>query len=208
MKVNHSSQWGFSLIEIMVVMLVIGLGVGVATVGLMQPDPASRLKDYGEDFYSQLSWARDEALLTGEHIGMVPELVGNEPGGRNDGQGVWQLLWHRWRDGEWMPLELEPLIPPRGMLVELEIDEQPVDLWRWLEYDKPLPAAVFYGGGEATPAVWIVRLEEELAREVEEFEDRQLHMVMDELGRIIWVERSDLDRWGGDESDLVERYRR
>lgn len=178
-------QRGFSLIEIMVVLLVMGMLVGLVTLSYPDFAPDSELQDYGEDLFAQLRFGSDQALFSGEHVGLVPEAVRG-----TNGDEHWRLNWHQFRDGQWQQLDdLAPVEPPEFVDLTLEIDEEPVDLWAWIEMEDPIPALVFYGGGEALAATLIMSLNAETASLVNDYERRHVHMDINEMGRIIWRER-------------------
>lgn len=189
MTVQANQNRGFTLLELMVVIFIIGLMVGVVGLNVAQFDAAGELQDFGEDTYAQLSFGTDQALFGGEHIGLVPE-----PLNENEADLNWRLGWHRWRDGQWQPISEIPAIePPSFVDMTIQIDEEPVDLWQWLEYEDPLPVIIFYGGGEALAATLIFELDAQAAREVTDFESRSIHMDINELGYVVWRERSEQD---------------
>ena len=180
-------QRGFSLLELMVVLFMIGMLVGMVSVMNIRFDAASELQDYAEDLYEQLRFGSDEALFGGEHIGLIPQLEIGE-----DDREHWQLAWHRYRDGEWHPLDkLAPIKTPEFVELTIEIDNDPVDLHRWLEFEKPVPVLTFYGGGEALAGTLILALDNIAARDIDDFESRYVHMDISEIGRVRWRERAD-----------------
>ena len=182
-----TKQRGFSLLELMVAIFIIGLMVGIVGINIAHFDPESELQDFGEEVFAQLRYGSDQALFDGEHIGLVPEAI-NE--GSEDIR--WQLSWHRWRDRQWQALEDLPAItPPEFVRLSIEVDQEPVDLWQWLDFEEPLPTIIFYGGGEALAATLIFELDDESARDVDEYERRYVHMDINELGNVVWRERSD-----------------
>lgn len=182
-----TKQHGFSLLELMVAIFIIGLMVGIVGLNVAIFDPESELQDFGEDAFAQLRFGSDQALYSGEHMGLVPEPI-NEAG--DDLR--WRLAWHRWRDGIWQPVDdTVALEPPEFVDLSVVIDEDPVDLWQWLDYETPLPVIIFYGGGEALAATVIFELNPETAREVSDYERRYVHMDINELGRVVWRERSE-----------------
>ncbi|BFM09590.1 prepilin-type N-terminal cleavage/methylation domain-containing protein [Halioxenophilus aromaticivorans] len=184
---SHQRQRGFSLLELMVVLFMIGMLIGLVSVINIRFDAASELQDYAEDLYEQLRFGADEALFGGEHIGLVPQVDIGE-----DDKEHWQLAWHRFRDAEWQSLDtLPPIKTPEFVEITIEIDNEPVDLYRWLEFEKPVPVLTFYGGGEALAGTIILSLDEQSAREVDDFESRYVHMDISEIGRVRWRERAD-----------------
>jgi prepilin-type N-terminal cleavage/methylation domain-containing protein len=182
------SQKGFSLLEVMVTMFVVALMVTMVGINIGNFDIESQLQDYGEDLQEQLRFGSDEALFSGEHLGLVPQEI------QGASQSRWQLAWHRWRDGAWQPVEDLPAIePPEFVELAIEIDDEPVDLWQWLDFEEPLPVIIFYGGGEALAGTIILSLTAEAGSRVQEFERRHVHMEINEIGRLRWRERAEQD---------------
>lgn len=153
-------QRGFSLIEIMVVLLVLGLGVSLVSLSVGGNETARQLSDAAETFSGVAKLAADEAILGGEPIGLtIVPAVADQP---------WQYYWQRYRDGLWQPAD-EPLDSrDLSALIELELvlENQLVD-WTQLpepqlkkrinpltnteeEVEELLPLVVFYPSGEAT----------------------------------------------------------
>ncbi len=92
---DRAVRSGFSLIELMVVVALIGL---MATaVALTLPDPRGRLEDEAARLTARLALARDEAVLTGRATAV-----------RIDGGGYAFLGL---RDGGWTTLETPPFRP-------------------------------------------------------------------------------------------------
>lgn len=184
---RYARELGFSLLELMVVMFVLAMMFGLVSIVAFKYDPASELQDYAEDLYEQLRFGSDQAIFGGEHIGLVPQLTTDE-----DNFEQWQLAWHRWRDGIWSPLEtLEPIKTPQFVELAIEIDDEPVDLYQWLDFEQPIPVLTFYGGGEALAGTIILALDRDAAAGVKELERRFVHMEINEIGRVIWRERAE-----------------
>lgn len=61
-----NSERGFTLIELMVVLLIVGLAAGA--VMLSMPDPRGRLSDEAERFAARAAAARDLAILEGRPV--------------------------------------------------------------------------------------------------------------------------------------------
>lgn len=199
MRLNHpiaaSRQHGFSLLELMVVMFMIGMLIGLVAINSFNFEADSELQEYAEDLYEQLHFGSDEALFGGEHIGLVPQLSAGE-----DDIERWQLVWHRWREGSWNMIEtLAPIETPSFVELTIEIDEQPIDLYEWLDFELPVPVLTFYGGGEALAGTIILALDRDAAVDVKDLERRYVHMDINEIGRVIWRERAE------EEARLAER---
>lgn len=203
---------GFTLLELMVTVVIMGLILGGVGIGLMQRDQVSELQDMGEDVRDQLRWASDQALISGEHIALVPTLQDGEAGLINRDDEVWQLNWYRWRDEKWIPEEeIPPIAPTRETEVSVEIDNEPLDFWEWLEKEKDdkeagkevevRPALVFYGGGEATEGVLIGRFKPEFLDQLENSIGTEWHLEINPMGRVAWRERAELEARLEEEED-------
>mgnify|MGYP000135280126 CR=1 FL=1 len=153
---------GFSLVELLVVLLIVGLGISLVSLSIGGDQTAKVLRESAEKFSNVAKLAAEEAVLGGEPIGLT--LV---PGAFERG---WQYYWQRYRDGSWQPVgepldrrELSPLIR-----LELEIEGRFAtfdgknegsketgggtgnDSDQTQGLDQPLPAIVFFPSGEAT----------------------------------------------------------
>ncbi len=159
-RARHEGERGFSLVEILVVLMIIGLGVSLVSFALGGNEAARQLKRSAETFSAIAKLAVDEAILGGEPIGLtiVPA----------EGDSPWQYYWQRYRDDLWLPAaepldsrSLSPLVN-----LELEIQNEILD---WTQLPEPerrkrlnplthqeeevvelLPLVVFYPSGEAT----------------------------------------------------------
>lgn len=92
-QAHHRS--GFSLVELMVVVALIGLAA--TAVVLTLPDPSGRLDDEAARLRARLNLARDEAVLGGRPVAL-----------RLDADGYAFL---RREDGQWRALDEAPLKP-------------------------------------------------------------------------------------------------
>lgn len=193
-KISAKSQSGFTLIEIVAVILIVGLLIGVVVQNVLVYSNDVKLKNYTEDFFDQIQFAADQSLFTGEHIALVPAL--QDPTNSTTGQDQWELLWYRWRDDEWQKIDdLTPISPPEIAELSIEIDDKPLDFYLWLdrqteedEEEEIVPALAFYGG-EALEATVILGLTPRASEGVTNFEDRYQHIDINSVGQVIWRER-------------------
>jgi general secretion pathway protein H len=139
---------GFSLIELLVVIFIIGLLIGTVSLSVtIGREPEELLAQAAEDLLEFARLAEDRAVLTGEPIGLQLLPPEEEP--------TWSYRWQRYRGGRWMAAE-PPLIHrqlPDSVEISLEVEGELVNFAR-LEQDEetpPLPDIVFYPGGEVTP---------------------------------------------------------
>lgn len=154
---------GFSLIELLVVMFIIGLMIGAVSLSVnIGGEPAEQIEKEADRLLQFSRLAEERSVLTGEPIGLVILPPGKEP--------VWTYRWQRYRGGQWVearaPLEAVQL--PENIEISLEVEGQLVNFDRLAtgferlagnqdeedenDRDEPrLPSIVFYPGGEVTP---------------------------------------------------------
>ncbi len=92
-KIPPSRRNGFSLLEMMVVLLIMGLAVGAVLLSL--PSQNSKLRREAEGFAAKVVAARDEAVLTGSAVALTV----NERG----------YYFERRADGRWQGYDSGPL---------------------------------------------------------------------------------------------------
>lgn len=79
-------QQGFTLVELMIVLAIIGLASGV--VMLTMPDPRGRLTDAAERFAARAQAARDSAVIDGREMSLTVDTAGY--GFEERRQGAWR----------------------------------------------------------------------------------------------------------------------
>ncbi|GAB4151826.1 MAG: GspH/FimT family pseudopilin [Sphingomonadales bacterium] len=93
---NRHRQAGFSLVELMVVLVLIGLAAGAVLLTL---PPASDDLDHAVTrLAARLDWAADHAVLSGEPVGLI--------------LGPQGYRFARYRLGQWQPVQDEPALAP------------------------------------------------------------------------------------------------
>lgn len=194
---KKDQQQGFSLIELLVALVIIALGMGIVGVSLFQNSLAADLDDQAEEFRQQLRWASDEALITGDSIGLVPVLLEAEPGINER----WSVQFFRLRDYEWQETAYMAPFPLHEKLeFELIIDDEPVDFWEWADKEAPDPAMIFYGGGESTAGIWKLFIPSRYRSEVTREDVTEAHLAINVLGDVRWKEREEArearQQWG------------
>jgi len=167
-------QRGFSLIEILVVLFIIGILAGSISLTLGGNEIEDELSDTAASMTGLMTLAVDDATLSGEPIGIsFSPAVLDDP---------WEIYWQRFRDGRWQPEE-EPFqrqaLPP-GMDVVLQMSGELYD-WTQAEAPENGPALIFYPSAEMMP--FILTLKNPLAPDVDQ------HIGSSIAGDIIWKER-------------------
>ncbi|UTA47882.1 GspH/FimT family pseudopilin [Simiduia sp. 21SJ11W-1] len=129
-------QRGFTLIELMVVLLLVGLAIGMVDLNL-GGNEERKARQYIDQSYRLLRYADESAALQSDMVGLQIEAAIN---------GDRELRWYRLRGGAWVVADAPFVedVMPENLQFELLIDEQPVDLAKEAE----TPQVVFSGSGE------------------------------------------------------------
>ncbi|PBN45455.1 GspH/FimT family pseudopilin [Sphingobium sp. D43FB] len=91
---RRSAQQGFTLVELMVVLTIIGF-ISAAVV-MAIPDPRGRVIEDADRFAARVAAARDEAVVTAAPMGLWVSASG--------------YGFQRREDGRWVPLEDKPFV--------------------------------------------------------------------------------------------------
>ena len=144
-------EGGFTLIEIMMVLLIIGISVSLVALSITVDDRETALREETERLADTLRFAMDDAVFGGEILGFYlrPQRFSEEFANTSR----WQLGWLRRRDNQWFEeadvLGVRTL--PEWMAVEMSIDAQPVDLVKQAaNATELLPLVVVYPSGDIT----------------------------------------------------------
>ena len=105
---NRCRQAGFTLVELLVVLVLIGLAAGAVLLTL--PPARDDLDHAATRLAARLHWAADHAVLAGEPVGLI--------------LGPQGYRFVRYRLGQWQPVQDEPALAPAAW---------PVGAMAWLE---------------------------------------------------------------------------
>lgn len=185
-------QQGFTLIEIIVVVFIIGMAVGVISISVGGNAAADKARKEADEFMLQTTYVAEQAVLKGETYGLFAEL---RPAQDVNAQEQWCYTWRRVRDRAWQDLtELTPHCIAEGLAIEFTIDEE---LW---EYDPELefqdPVIGFFPSGDATAETEIAIFASQTNMD-DEVETQKFKL--DATGEIYWVneeERLEAERKG------------
>lgn len=170
---------GFTLIEIMVVIFIIGISVGMVSLVVGRGGPDKELREMTERFATVSQFASERAVLTGDPVGLMLEPPAWQEELDDDLERRWRYRWQKMGRGGW---EDETTLPPEELPASVQLDVTVEgQMWEW--EDAPeirLPVAVFYPTGEVTSFVI-------------EFRDRNIpdfsqHVEVDAWGDVVWRE--------------------
>lgn len=173
-------QRGFTLLELMVVVLIIGLGLSVIAIAVGR-DNDSVVRTEAQNFISKSEFVAEQAVLGREIIGLFIE----PRTGSGSLDTHWCYRWQRFRNNNWQEANenLGEYCLPATISIELVVEDEPY------EYDPDLeqqpPVLVFYPSGEATLlelALYPTRPE---LRQDEEIQRIRIDM----MGEIRWENR-------------------
>ena len=138
---------GFTLIEMLVVLVIIGVALGAVAVKLM-PDDHSRLRDEAGRLALLLENAGLEARSSGEAMAWLPDRNGYQ-------------FWRRNAQGNWKPMEEGPYRfrawSPGPRVVSILVGGQPFKLGQRMVLSAasfPLPFDVTLIHGSASAIIW------------------------------------------------------
>lgn len=142
-------QLGFTLIEIIFVIFIIGMAVSVISIAVGGNAAADMTHKEAEEFMLQSSYISEQSVLKGETHGLFVEL---RPAQDIDAKEQWCYQWRRVRDRQWQDLpELNPRCLPEGLVIEFVVDDE---LWEFdpeLEYQDPVMG--FFPSGDGSGKV-------------------------------------------------------
>lgn len=135
---------GFTLIEILVVLLIMGLSLGIVSLSIDSGRDVRQLLKSTEHLAREMKLSLQESEADGRQRGVA--LV-------RDAQGEWGWQWYRYTQGHWQYLDGTGANPLSTMMEPvLTVEGRPVPLAdRAGTSLQTSPDIVFYASGEMTP---------------------------------------------------------
>ena len=155
---RRSRQAGFTLLEMLLVALLMGLAASAVTLSMSSAGPEQLLKKQAQRFIAATELVLDETVLSGQFIGIVID----------DTQYQF-VIYH---DGKWEPIqqdkqlsnhELEPGITLSLVLDGMPLDQEDESQESWFDEPfidepsaeekkkNPVPQVLLFPSGEMTP---------------------------------------------------------
>lgn len=185
-------EQGFTLIEIIFVVFIIGMAVSVISISVGGNALAERSKKEAETFLLQANYVAEQSVLKGETHGLFVEL---RPAQGIDAQEQWCYQWRRVRDRQWQDVpELTQHCLDEGLVIEFYVDEE---LWEYdpeLEYQEPVLG--FFPSGDASGEIEINILADQLQSDDDEETQRFELEISGELRWINEEKRLEAERRG------------
>ncbi len=182
----RSRQGGFSLMELMAVLLVVGLALGIVTNSVGRGGPEQQLYEKLEQFLVQSDFASEHAVISGEALGILLEppawQVAENPELDLDNVG-WRYRWQIYGPKGWQDIHNMPAVSlPPDIEMDVTIGKKRWD-WRAKTTDKKSPVVSISPSGEITQFVFEIK--HTLVR------DFVQHIELSEEGAIVWREAAE-----------------
>lgn len=184
---SHRPAQGFSLLELLVVLVVVGVVMSGVTIAINQGGPEKELNDIVEKFTAYADYASEMAVITGKPIGLMLEPPGWQ---ENPLDAGWRYRWQQMTLEGWVDYaELPVMDIPTYIALYVTVDEE---LWDWEDAPEVrLPVVAFYPGGDATLfeiefALEGMELSLDMSGSVSQ------HVTLDDWGRVIWKEQAEM----------------
>jgi general secretion pathway protein H len=172
---RNNYQSGFSLLEIMVVIVIIGIMVSLATLSIGSATDDG-VDEHSRRFEALLELAIEEASIEGREIGLRFYQHGYEfsarvPAVDKDGLPIWI----------WEPLERDRLLKPRDLGEDIALDLELEDKEIVLEYERNteetyVPQIFVFSSGDISPP-FMVRIRTS-------FNSAGIKLAVNELGEV------------------------
>ena len=189
----HRHQRGFTLIEIMVVVIVISVVISGVTIAIGGDKGGELAREQADQFMLAANYIAEESVLKGETHGLFVEVRPLQDVSTKANE-EWCYVWRRVRDRQWSEL---PELPdwkclPEGVVMELVINNEPWEYDPELEFQDPVLG--FYPGGDASGEVELaIYAEGDFSADDDEVE----RITVNVMGELHWVteeERIERDR--------------
>lgn len=178
---KHARQTGFTMIEIMVVMVVVGLLASLAIVNLGGGSQQREMTSKIRELYVLMQTASEQAILNNEEFGLVIDEQGYRFVVFDELEQQWKSQSERLFQGRGFPESMSVTLFSEGDIPRLARgDEEEED-----EENQLRPDIVFYSSGETTPF--------ELEFLATPSSDRVYRLVADGLNEIEMKTPSDTD---------------
>lgn len=143
LTIHPSSQGkkGFTLLELLIVMVIIGIIVGAATLAIPH-SKTSQLEKEAQRFEALLRLARDEAVFQSRSVGVLFE------------ESAYQFMIAGDEQGQWVTLsdkQLRPRALPEGFSFGLDLQGQIISFENDDSEERLIPHVFVLSTGELTP---------------------------------------------------------
>ncbi|MEX1080693.1 MAG: type II secretion system minor pseudopilin GspH [Halofilum sp. (in: g-proteobacteria)] len=135
---------GFTLFELLIVLVLIGLVTSMAVLGIRTESPGDRQQREAQRLIARMDLAREEAVMRAQSLGLQVE---------DGGYRFVQMV-----DGQWQPLQGHALPPhelPEGQRLEVDVEGQDIVLGgaggEEADDAEHRPQIFFLAGGEVIP---------------------------------------------------------
>lgn len=174
---------GFTLLEILVVVFIIGLSVATIAISIGENKADSPAYKEAQTFMDQALFIGEFADLNGEVLALFVFPKEDE----STGFKQWCYNWKRYRDNDWQVLP-EDTLPEHCVVAEVQWDL--VIEGKPFVYDPDLerqpPVVVFASSGETTP-VEMAFMEKGLGEKAQRIE-------LDMMGNLHWINKEEEEK--------------
>ncbi|CAA6808108.1 MAG: Unknown protein [uncultured Thiotrichaceae bacterium] len=132
---------GFTLLELLIVMVIIGVIVGAATLSIPH-NKTSQIEKEAQRFQALLKLARDEAVFQSRSVGVLFEESGYQFMLSGEEQGQWVALSDK---------QLRPRVLPEGFSFRVDVQGQMVSFEDADSEERLVPHVFVLSTGEITP---------------------------------------------------------
>jgi general secretion pathway protein H len=178
---RHSQ--GFSLMELMAVLMVVGLGLGIVTLAVGHGGPEKQIYTKLEQFMVQADFASEHAVITGEAIGLLlepPDWQITEDADVEPEDVGWRYRWQKLGPKGWENIDNMPAVSfSPSVEIEVRFGTKRWD-WRAKTTDKKSPVLSISPSGEITQ--FEIQIRDKNLR------DFSQHIELSEDGEIVWRE--------------------